>query len=163
MEIRSIGQAEYEAAILGLVLLRRFLLRARMVRTSETWDCGYAAPGPRMQYSGFSFVQTTAGLFRRLIPAQRRVIPPSGLFPRQGSFAIKTHDGFLLTVYEPLFRGVGWALGRLRWVQHGMSICMSSILITTLALLSGDCDDEHHCIAHIIHSACGFAAGSGND
>jgi hypothetical protein len=89
-----------------------------------------------MQYSGFSFVQTTAGLFRRLIPAQRRVIPPSGLFPRQGSFAIKTHDGFLLTVYEPLFRGVGWALGRLRWLQHGnVHLYVLYILITTLALL----------------------------
>ena len=136
MAILSIGTAALVAAILGLALLRRFLLRARVVRTSGTWDCGYAAPGPRMQYSGFSFVQTTAGLFRRLIPAQRRVSPPSGLFPRQGSFAIKTHDGFLLTVYEPLFRGVGWALGRLRWLQHGnVHLYVLYILITTLALL----------------------------
>jgi hypothetical protein len=132
----NIGTAALLAAILGLALLRRLLIRSRSVRTSGTWDCGYIAPGARMQYSGFSFVQTTIGLFRRLIPVQRRVIPPSGPFPRHGSFAIKTPDGILLAIYEPLFRGVGWALGRLRWLQHGnVNLYILYILITTLALL----------------------------
>jgi hydrogenase-4 component B len=89
-----------------------------------------------MQYGGFSFVQMTAGLFRRLMPVQRRFTPPTGLFPRHGSFAIRAADGFLLTVYEPLFRGIAWALGRMRWLQHGnVNLYVMYILVTTLALL----------------------------
>ena len=40
----NIGTAALLAAILGLALLRRLLIRSRSVRTSGTCDCGYIAP-----------------------------------------------------------------------------------------------------------------------
>jgi hydrogenase-4 component B len=136
LTILSLATGSLVAAILGLALLRRLLIRTRSVRTAGTWDCGYAAPSQRMQYSGFSYVQTTASLLRRLVFAQRRFVPPAGFFPRQSSFMIRLHDAFLFGFYEPLFRGMGWALGRLRWLQHGnVHLYVLYILITMLALL----------------------------
>jgi len=42
----------------------------------------------------------------------------------------------LSSIYEPLFRGVGWALGQLRWLQHGnLQLYILYILITLLALM----------------------------
>ena len=45
---------------------RRGALRAAAVRgrpPARTWDCGYARPTPRMQYTASSFAETLVGLF----------------------------------------------------------------------------------------------------
>ncbi len=53
-------------AVLGswVWVLRRRLLSARSIGESGTWDCGYLAPSPRMQYTASSFAQPITDLFR---------------------------------------------------------------------------------------------------
>ncbi|HWO56391.1 MAG TPA: proton-conducting transporter membrane subunit [bacterium] len=136
MRTLSLGIGALAVVTMMAALARYAVLRGRTIRVAGTWDCGYAAPGPRMQYSGFSFVQMTVGLFRRLVPLQRRSMPPAGLFPRQGSFGIRLHDGLLHAFYIPLFGRADWALGRLRWLQHGnIHLYILYILVTTMVLL----------------------------
>ncbi|MEW6050351.1 MAG: proton-conducting transporter membrane subunit [Candidatus Zixiibacteriota bacterium] len=126
-----IGLGVFVAAI-----ARLFVLRNRSVRETVTWDCGYVAPSAEMQYRGFSFVQIVTGLFAGLLSIRKRQTLPSGLFPRRGLVSVKVPDGLLLSLYEPVFRGVGWTLGRLRWLQHGnVHLYILYILITLLILM----------------------------
>lgn len=125
------------AAILALlVLVRRSLLAGREVGVTVTWDCGYAAPSPRMQYTASSFAQPFTHLFGLALRARRRLARPGGYFPSSGSFATETPDTWREAIYSPLFRAVAWALSRLRWLQHGrVQLYILYIAVTLLVLL----------------------------
>ena len=136
MRILSIASGALMFLIVALAFVRLQTLRRRTVRASVTWDCGYAVPDTTMQYRGFSFVQITTGLFAGLLSIRKRSLLPAGPFPTKSFLVVKNSDGLLVKVYEPLFRGVAWILGRLRWLQHGnVHLYILYILITLLTLL----------------------------
>jgi hydrogenase-4 component B len=74
--------------VLLLVLAGRLLQR----RAAEhvTWACGYGAPNTRMQYSGTSFSQQFASVFKAFLPQLRREELPRGNFP-EGTGRLSTH------------------------------------------------------------------------
>jgi hydrogenase-4 component B len=125
-------------AVAGLLaLLRVRLLAGRSVTVSVTWDCGYVAPTPRMQYTASSFADPLTRLFRAILRTHRRLEPPSGLFPASSSLATETPDVYRERLYRPLFAGVEWFLGRFRWMQHGrMNLYILYIVLALLALLA---------------------------
>ncbi len=59
------------AGIVAVALGRHLLLRRREVRDAVTWDCGYAEPTPRMQYTAASFAGPIARPVRRATPCTR--------------------------------------------------------------------------------------------
>jgi len=59
-----IGSCGFFAVIFGLIGLRQRVLRRRQVETHVTWDCGYAHPTPRMQYSASSFTQPVTNMWQ---------------------------------------------------------------------------------------------------
>jgi hypothetical protein len=124
------------ALVLGLWLLRRRLLVGRSVTQAGTWDCGYAAPTARMQYTASSFAWPIINMFRLLLQPRLNRRLPSGLFPKQASFESSTDDVFIRYLYAPIFRGFGWLADRLRWVQHGRNqLYVLYIAVTLLILL----------------------------
>ncbi len=136
LNMLSIATAVIVGIILVLTIVRLIILRRRSVSASVTWDCGYAAPTARMQYRGYSLVQTVTGLFGGLLSIRRRSTLPSGLFPHRSLMVVKVPDAFLSSFYEPLFRGLTWILGRLRWLQHGnVHLYILYILITLVTLM----------------------------
>jgi formate hydrogenlyase subunit 3/multisubunit Na+/H+ antiporter MnhD subunit len=132
-------------ALLGLALivlvallagLRRALLARRVVSAAPTWDCGYAAPSPRMQYTGSSFTQPLADLFAPLLRTRVHVVPPDGAFPRAASLATETPDLCGDRMYGPAFAGIESALAAFRWLQHGgVHLYVLYIALTLVALL----------------------------
>ncbi|MBN1864763.1 MAG: hypothetical protein JW808_07675, partial [Victivallales bacterium] len=78
--------------VIALMAARAFLLRGRKVSTSGTWDCGYAEPTARMQYSGSSFAQPTLEFFRMLLGMRRDEPKISLPFPENSSFSTHTPD-----------------------------------------------------------------------
>jgi formate hydrogenlyase subunit 3/multisubunit Na+/H+ antiporter MnhD subunit len=124
------------ALLLGIALLRRLALSGKEVRTEVTWDCGYAAPTPRMQYTASSFAGSITGSFQLLLHSGRRVHPPQGYFPAPASLRIEPRDPFLRGLFRPLFRAVSWAAIRLRWLQQGsIQLYILYIALTILVLL----------------------------
>ena len=126
--------------LLGLIVLiiyvRRRLLAGRRVERSVTWDCGYAAPTPRMQYTASSFARPLVQLFRLFLQPRDEIHPPRGLFPEQASLHTHTPDLFRRYVYEPLFLGVAWLASKLHWLQEGrIQIYVLYIALTILVLL----------------------------
>ncbi|MGC8643093.1 MAG: proton-conducting transporter membrane subunit, partial [Isosphaeraceae bacterium] len=104
---------------LALVLLRRALLAGREVEHGLTWDCGYARPTVRMQYTASSFVQPATAFFAAFLHTRNRYAAPAGLFPHHAAFGTETPDLWMELLYQPAFRAFGRAAGRLRWLQHG--------------------------------------------
>ncbi len=108
-------------ALLAVVagLQRVWPRRRTVVRGEPTWDCGYAQPTPRMQYTASSFARPLARTFSALVRTRRRGGPPQGRFPEPVVLHSETPDPFQARLFAPVFSGVDWALGRLRWLQHG--------------------------------------------
>jgi hydrogenase-4 component B len=120
----------------GYVILRR-RLRPGACSVVGTWDCGYAAPTARMQYTGSSLAQTIVQLYARMIRPQWRGPEIDGVFPRTAQFASRVDDALLGRVVRPTFAGAEWLLARLRFLQHGrVQLYILYVLIATVALLA---------------------------
>jgi hypothetical protein len=124
------------AAALALVLLRRRLLAGREVRQAVTWDCGYARPTARMQYTASSFAQPLVDLFSLVLRSRRTSHMAPGLFPASASLETETHDVFNERVYRPGFRLVDRWTSLLKWLQSGrVQLYILYIVIVLMGLL----------------------------
>jgi len=122
--------------VAGLLIARRRLLAGRAVAQSVTWDCGYARPNPRMQYTASSFAQPLTRFFSVFLRGHTVVTRPADYFPASASLATHTDDVCRERLYSPIFRGIARVLSRLRWLQHGrVQIYVLYIALTLLALL----------------------------
>jgi hypothetical protein len=136
LRMAALGTAVLVAAGLALALLRRRLLAGRAVEETVTWDCGYAAPSPRMQYTASSFAQPLTFLFRTLLGTHTRGGSPAGAFPGPVIFATHTPDRVREMLFAPAFRLVEALLGRLRVLQHGrIQLYVLSIVLTLIVLI----------------------------
>jgi formate hydrogenlyase subunit 3/multisubunit Na+/H+ antiporter MnhD subunit len=124
-------------ALAGLLLaVRRAALVGKPVAAGPTWDCGYALPSPRMQYTASSFAQPLTDLFGPLLGTRRRFSAPQGIFPQAASFATETPDFYRERLYGPIFVAVQNGLSAFRWLQHGrVQLYVLHIAITLLVLL----------------------------
>jgi NADH:ubiquinone oxidoreductase subunit 5 (subunit L)/multisubunit Na+/H+ antiporter MnhA subunit len=124
------------AALLAvLVVARRRLLAGRAVGSSVTWDCGYAMPTARMQYTGSSLVEPMVSLSAEALLVRRVDATPEGLFPADTRVATEVPDACREGFYEPLFRGAAATIRRLRWIQQGTTHVYILYIALTLILL----------------------------
>ena len=124
------------AIVLLLASLRSGLLAGRPLQQAVTWDCGYAKPSPRVQYTGSSFAQPLIALLGLALRTRRTLTAPKGVFPVSASLATETPDLFGEDVYRPVFKGSEWTLGRLRWLQQGrIQLYVLYIALTLVVLL----------------------------
>lgn len=119
-----------------IVWLRRRLLSGRVVSTAVTWDCGYAQPTARMQYTASSFAQPLTQQFRMLLRSHSETIKPDGVLPARASFRSHTADPWHGQLYRPAFLWLTGRLAKLRWLQHGnVQLYVLYVALTLLALL----------------------------
>jgi formate hydrogenlyase subunit 3/multisubunit Na+/H+ antiporter MnhD subunit len=120
----------------GLIaLLRRWLLSGRTVEKAGTWDCGYAAPTARMQYTASSFAQPILDFFNVFQSGWKRLKAPRGYFPVTASFETEALDTSQEKVYRPLFEAIERFLSKLRVMQHGRIQLYVLYIVLTLAFL----------------------------
>lgn len=121
------------AAIAGL---RSYLLSGRSVGTSVTWDCGYAAPTARMQYTASSFAQPVMELFQFFLRTKKHIAIPDTYFPSSANFESHTPDIGREHLYKPVFTGIKKFFGQMKIVQEGhIHIYVLYIVVTLLILL----------------------------
>ncbi len=128
------------AALLGVAALltlgRAMALARRRVRAAATWDCGYARPSPRMQYTASSFAQPLTETFAILLQTRRVLSAPRGLFPQQAEFLTQTDDPYKTYIFQPMFHAIGRWLSSLRPLQQGkVQLYVLYIAVTLLVLL----------------------------
>jgi hydrogenase-4 component B len=105
-------------AVFAVALLWR-RVRQNGVTRAGTWDCGYAAPTARMQYTAGSFAEIITGWFAWILRPQRHAEPPRGMFPAQASDTTHTPETVLEQVVEPVGEVVMRIAAAVRRLQHG--------------------------------------------
>ncbi|MGA9667392.1 MAG: proton-conducting transporter membrane subunit, partial [Gallionella sp.] len=124
------------ATTILLTLGRAIALAYRPVRAAATWDCGYAQPSPRMQYTASSFAQPLTETFAMLLQTRRVVTAPRGLFPQEAEFHTHTDDPYQAHLFEPLLHAISAGMSSLRPLQQGkVQLYVLYIAITLLVLL----------------------------
>lgn len=130
--------------LMGLVLLLAILgigawlwkrVTAEPQGTAGTWDCGFARPTPRMQYTASSFAEMFVKLFASVL--RPRVHPPEvqGLFPGKSAFASHVPEAVLELVMAPLLAATDRRFSLARKLQHGRLHLYILYIFVTLALL----------------------------
>jgi formate hydrogenlyase subunit 3/multisubunit Na+/H+ antiporter MnhD subunit len=122
------------AAVAACMLTAALVMATRKSRRGPTWDCGYAQPTARMQYTSRSISEwlTSRLLPGFFIPAMR-VDAPAGLFPSTASFETTVDEPFADRVLLPVAARWGARAMRLRWMQQGrLPIYLLYIFVTLL-------------------------------
>jgi len=121
--------------LLSLFIARRGLLRKREIRQVVTWDCGYARPEARMQYTASSFAQPIVDFFKGILRTRKSVHKINEYFPKDFSYQTKTTDLFRETVFKPVVNVVYRLAEELTFIQHGkLQIYILYILATLIVL-----------------------------
>ncbi len=109
--------------------------RVRSAGTAPTWDCGYAAPTARMQYTASSLAQTLVGLFTSALRQREEAPKPVGPFPVAVAYRSHVPDAVLDRLVLPAARGVARAFESLRFLQDGNAQAYLGYILLTLVLL----------------------------
>jgi hydrogenase-4 component B len=112
------------------------LVTRRPVRRGPTWDCGYAVPSARMQYTASSFAAGLVDLFRWALWTERHTTEVAGPFPASARLATELPDPVLDRMILPAARSVTRASLWARWLQRGhLHLYVLYILITVIVAL----------------------------
>ena len=145
VSIATLGYADVSLVVLGAlaaVLLWR-KVGSRGVRLGPTWDCGYAAPTARMQYTGGSFAGIINEWFDWIVRPTRHANLPVTAFPATASFEEHAPETVLEHVVEPAGYVVIKISNFVRRLQHGRVQAYLLYIVVGLAalaafVLSGD-------------------------
>lgn len=120
---------------LFLFVVRRGLLQKREIRRVVTWDCGYARPQVRMQYTASSFAQPIVDFFKGILRTHKSVHKIEEYFPKDFFYQTKTADLFSETFFRPAVDMIHRLAERLTFIQHGqLQIYILYILATLIVL-----------------------------
>lgn len=93
--------------------------RQKGLRRALTWDCGYAVPSSRMQYTAGSFATIVTGWFAWILRPVRHEQRPTETFAAGASFEEHTPEVVLERVVVPSGNGVLHLAAAARRLQHG--------------------------------------------
>lgn len=127
----AIGESPAPLAVLGTMQVTLVVLAAALgaalwwraqangLRRSLTWDCGYAGPTARMQYTSGSFAGLAAGWFAGVLQPAWALRRPRGLLPAHASLFGRVPETVLERVLTPAAGLVMRASTATRRLQHG--------------------------------------------
>jgi hydrogenase-4 component B len=134
LHLISVAAASLLTAVLLLAVI--FKLWKKRESTLGTWDCGYAQPTNKMQYTGSSFGNSLVKLFSFILRPVEQHPELSGAFPRRSGFKNVITDTILDHLILPLFRIAGHYLPMVRVIQGGQThTYVLYILIIIVVLL----------------------------
>jgi uncharacterized protein YneF (UPF0154 family) len=118
-----------------LLILRAILMRNREVTVRGTWDCGYAAPDARMEYTGTAFSQPLNDFLHKITGWRKNIQHPQGYFPQEAAMQITTADPAVRRFWMPIFQAFGTAAVKVRILQSGLLHLYILIMTVTLILM----------------------------
>jgi hydrogenase-4 component B len=126
------------ALLAALGVMTAWLARRRLspALRRATWDCGYAAPSPRMQYTSSSFGAGLVGLFHwALWPEIDAPRLARRAFPGPARLQTELPDPVLDRLTLPVARWLAQASTWFHWVQRGR--VHSYVLYILVAIVLG--------------------------
>ncbi len=104
------------SAMIAVFVIHRFASHA--LRRAPAWDCGTPGTGPVTQYTAGSFAQPIRRVYGTLaFRAQERVDMPLPGDVRPSRLTVDMHDIVWEWLYAPIGHAVGFAAGRLNYLQ----------------------------------------------
>ena len=119
----------------GILLVRRLIAHGKAEASGPTWDCGYARPTARMQYTGTSFAQPLVDLFRFALRPRVKRPEPHGPLPGGTGFETDTPDIVLDGAVLPVFEAANRVLPRVHAFQRGQTHLYVLYVLVITALL----------------------------
>jgi hydrogenase-4 component B len=89
------------------------------LRRGLTWDCGYATPAARMQYTSASFGGIVAGWFGWVLQPERKMRRPRGHFPAEAIRLERVPETVLERIIGPIGATIMHVSTAVRQLQHG--------------------------------------------
>jgi hypothetical protein len=124
-------------AVAAALWLRR---RSRPAPASRpgTWDCGFAAPSPRVQYGQAALVQGLVGLLGWAVLPRRRAVALGERFPAPAAQTLDVPDLVLDRLILPSVGALSRVALHLRLIQQGkIQVYVLYVLVTLIVLLLG--------------------------
>jgi hydrogenase-4 component B len=117
----TLGQAHVLLVMLIVLSVVTLFRRIRLngLRRSVTWDCGFAEPRARMQYSASSFAAIVAGWFTWILWPQSMIRRPRGVMPSEALWVALIPETVLERLVRPAGTLVTQLSGAARRFQHG--------------------------------------------
>jgi len=129
------GGAILFLAGLGFIWYRVALHKKQNQEERLTWDCGYAKPTGRMQYTGTSFAQNLVRIFSFTLLPQKDRIRIRETFPQQERFSMKLPDLVLERWILPFFTWIAEKFKKAYALQQGQTyLYVLYIVIITILL-----------------------------
>lgn len=107
------------AIIVTAVALLWRLSHRNGLRRGLTWDCGYAMPAARMQYTSASFAGIVSGWFAWVLRPERRLRRPRGHFPAEAIRLERIPETVLEGILGPCSAAILQVSTAVRRLQHG--------------------------------------------
>jgi len=136
--LSTLGPVQAALAVLVVVAavwLWRYSQRNSLKR-ALTWDCGYALPTARMQYTGGSFGGIAAGWFFWILRPEFKARRPRGIFPEGASQVERVPETVLERVIGPVAERVMRVSTAVRQLQQGRLQSYILYLVAGLAALA---------------------------
>ena len=141
--LEPLGRAHLILAILAIAAASLIVrgLRHRQTR-SLTWDCGYAAPSVRMQYTAGSFAGIITSWFAWILRPSVHAELPVTFFPSRAGIESHTPETVLDQVVKPFGNRVLGLADLARSFQHGrvqsylLYLCTAILTLAVAVILS---------------------------
>jgi hydrogenase-4 component B len=119
--LATLGALHVALAFLVLAAVACLWLKAHAngLRRGLTWDCGYAAPAARMQYTSGSFGGIASGWFAWVLRPERQLRRPRGHFPAGAIRLELVPETVLERILGPISGVVMQVSTTVRRLQHG--------------------------------------------
>jgi formate hydrogenlyase subunit 3/multisubunit Na+/H+ antiporter MnhD subunit len=121
--ISSIGRFAMLFIILIILVyvVRSAFSRRRKVSTGLTWGCGYAAPTPRMQYTGKSYSKSLGKLLNFILLEKNKYkeISASEIFPVERTHSSHYNDFFATKIFDGVVDRLLYFMNYFKFIQNG--------------------------------------------
>lgn len=111
------------------------LLRDRRTYKVITWDCGYARPTTRMQYSASSFAQMIVRVFRWFLRPRMHLPRLEETFPRQSEMRSHIDDAVMDRLLIPAGQFFQRLFHCVHWFQRGLTQHYVLYILATLLMM----------------------------
>jgi hydrogenase-4 component B len=119
--LATLGSAQVVLAIIVLAAAAWLWWQssANGLQRGPTWDCGYATPTARMQYTSASFAGIVSGWFRWVLQPERKLRRPRGDFPTEAIRLERVPETVLERILAPVGDIIMQASHTVLRLQHG--------------------------------------------
>ncbi|MBR7144948.1 MAG: hypothetical protein IKD10_08395 [Lentisphaeria bacterium] len=119
------------------MLWRKSLSKRKQNSENLTWDCGFAEPTARMQYTASAFIQPLADLFNSILRQKKSVAAVKELFPKKAEFIVETPDGAGRWLWAPFFKTASFVSDKVKHLQSGFLHIYILIMVLAILLMLG--------------------------